>query len=542
MYNHSNRERTSVSDTSDQQGFNHELLRPQAIPYRSNRYQNQEPANFSQADPSRSFSHNPPSSPSSTLNIGSGYEQSPPYSNDNGRSSPLLQEHAPLPPGPVEYNPYPGDYREPNYVNASYASVGLNPTISPRTSPSIPVPHGPAPPSNFSRLTEEGSRQLGQEFQSPFYEAHSTGYRGNPQFSYVTTQMQQPVPVPQPPLHRYPHVQIHQNQEQQQQQQHHQYQPQHHLHHQQQQQQNQHEHLYQQQQNQHEHLYQQQHASRPMQASVPFMMAGLQQMTGGSAGVALNHAAFGAQILQTLAPGAAGYTNQILGDGHEKVKSFMRMPKYYFAVNHRYVLRKLILILMPFMNRTWGRQRGLGQDNSDGTSNGDGTCYLPPRDDVNAPDLYIPVMAFVTYVLVVGFVFGTRNAFKAEVLANYFSRGLGVLTMEVLIIKLLLYLINARPTPWLDVIAYRGYKFVGVVLTIVLGLLVPRLYVPALLYSATAMGIFLMRSHRRIILPRDMEQHESHELARRNAFLLFVCVLQYPIYWILARVLYVKTV
>lgn len=286
----------------------------------------------------------------------------------------------------------------------------------------------------------------------------------------------------------------------------------------------------------------QQNPSMPsMQSAVPFMMAGFQQLAGSTNAGNVNHAALGAQILETIAPGAAGYTSQIFGEGQSTSNTFMRIPKYYFAVNHRYVLRKLSLILMPFMNRTWSRQRGIDNGAFDGPRSEDGTSYLPPRDDVNAPDLYIPVMSFVTYVLVVGFVFGTRNAFKAEVLANYFSRGLGVLTMEVLVIKLLLYLINARPTSWLDVIAYRGYKFIGVVLTIALGLFVPRLYVPSLIYCATAMGIFLMRSHRRIILPRDMEMHESQDLARRNAFLLFVCVLQYPIYWILARVLYVKT-
>lgn len=284
-------------------------------------------------------------------------------------------------------------------------------------------------------------------------------------------------------------------------------------------------------------------ASQPihnaMQSAVPFMMAGLQQMTNQANGADAN--AFGAQLLQTFAPGAAGYTNNIIGQGQEKVKSFMRMPKYYFAVNNRYVLRKLLLILVPFRNRTWGRQRGMNQDAFDGTGGDGAVSYLPPRDDVNAPDLYIPVMAFLTYVLVVGYVFGTRNAFKAEVLANYFSKGLGVLTMEVLVIKLGLYLINARPTPWLDVIAYRGYKFVGVVLTIMLGLLLPKLYVPTLLYSATAMGIFLMRSHRRIILPRDVDMNQAQDLARRNAFLLFVCVFQYPIYWILARIVNVKS-
>ncbi|CAN8062406.1 unnamed protein product [Agarophyton chilense] len=267
----------------------------------------------------------------------------------------------------------------------------------------------------------------------------------------------------------------------------------------------------------------------PLQNGMAFVFAGMQQMASGSAPAAN----VGAQLFQTLAPGAMGYGNQLFGQGQERVSSFMKMPKYYFAVNHKYVLKKLILLLAPFRNRTWARQRGIDAAQFEVSGSDGATSYLPPRDDVNAPDLYIPVMSFLTYVLLVGFVFGMQEKFKAEILARYFSRGLGVLTLEVLIIKLGLYLINARPTPWLDVIAYRGYKFVGVVLTMSTGILVRRLYYPVLLYSATAMGIFLMRSHRRIILPRDMDSHQAHDLARRNFFLLFLSVLQYPVYWVL---------
>lgn len=36
--------------------------------------------------------------------------------------------------------------------------------------------------------------------------------------------------------------------------------------------------------------------------------------------------------------------------------------------------------------------------------------FLPPKDDINAPDLYIPVMSFVTYIITVSFMLGTRNA------------------------------------------------------------------------------------------------------------------------------------
>lgn len=266
-----------------------------------------------------------------------------------------------------------------------------------------------------------------------------------------------------------------------------------------------------------------------VQLAMPFLLANVPQMAANPA--AIN--AVGAQLFQSIVPGAAG-VNQWLGNGNsqERGNTFLRVPKDYFAVNHRYVLRKLSLILMPFLNRVWARRRGTDPAQFEGNAT-EVTKYLPPRDDVNAPDLYIPLMAFCTYVLMVGFVFGVRNQFHVQVLARYFSKGLGVLSLEVLVIKLGLYLINARPTPWLDVIAYRGYKFVGVVLTMILGLCMNKLYYPALIYSATAMGIFLMRSHRRIILPRDVDMMQTKELARRNAFLLFLSVLQYPIYWLL---------
>ncbi|KAI0557623.1 YIF1 [Gracilaria domingensis] len=281
---------------------------------------------------------------------------------------------------------------------------------------------------------------------------------------------------------------------------------------------------------QHPQISQQQPSqAQALQNGMAFVFAGMQQMASGGAPAAN----VGAQLFQTLAPGAMGYGNQLFGQGQERVNSFMKMPKYYFAVNHMYVLKKLALLLAPFRNRTWGRQRGMDAAQFEVSGSDGATSYLPPRDDVNAPDLYIPVMSFLTYVLLVGFVFGMQEKFKAEILARYFSRGLGVLTLEVLIIKLGLYLINARPTPWLDVIAYRGYKFVGVVLTMLTGILVRRLYYPVLLYSATAMGIFLMRSHRRIILSRDMDSHQAQDLARRNLFLLFLSVLQYPVYWVL---------
>ena len=51
--------------------------------------------------------------------------------------------------------------------------------------------------------------------------------------------------------------------------------------------------------------------------------------------------------------------------------------KSYFAVDTNYVLRKLSILLFPFSHRNW-----MLQYVSDSP--------VPPREDVNAPDLYIP--------------------------------------------------------------------------------------------------------------------------------------------------------
>jgi hypothetical protein len=43
-----------------------------------------------------------------------------------------------------------------------------------------------------------------------------------------------------------------------------------------------------------------------------------------------------------------------------------------------------------------------------------GHAPTSPVVQVNAPDLYIPLMAFVTYVLVAGLAHGVAGEFKAE--------------------------------------------------------------------------------------------------------------------------------
>lgn len=61
------------------------------------------------------------------------------------------------------------------------------------------------------------------------------------------------------------------------------------------------------------------------------------------------------------------------------------------------IRKKLQLLMFPFLpSINWQRVSKEGKT-------------LPPKDDPIAPDLYIPVMAFLTYVLTIGLALGTSG-------------------------------------------------------------------------------------------------------------------------------------
>lgn len=60
------------------------------------------------------------------------------------------------------------------------------------------------------------------------------------------------------------------------------------------------------------------------------------------------------------------------------------LVKTSFSVTNSYVLNKLRLILFPWRHKPWARQPRRS------TENGSVEGWQPPRDDINAPDLYIP--------------------------------------------------------------------------------------------------------------------------------------------------------
>jgi hypothetical protein len=133
--------------------------------------------------------------------------------------------------------------------------------------------------------------------------------------------------------------------------------------------------------------------------------------------------------------------------------------------------------VFPWRHKPWSRQ--MRRNEVSGAMEG----YKPPREDINAPDLYIPgtsppllagvnlVMAFVTYILLSAFLSGLQGHFNPEEFSVTASYAFAVALFEIVAVKLGCYLLSiGGQGQVLDLVAYGGYKFVGIVVTMVVRL------------------------------------------------------------------------
>ena len=232
------------------------------------------------------------------------------------------------------------------------------------------------------------------------------------------------------------------------------------------------------------------------------------------------------QYGSSLADQGKDYVNKNL----EKYVATSRL-KYYFAVDTAYVGKKLGLLLFPFTQSDWSIKY-----NSDEP--------VQPRFELNAPDLYIPSMAFVTYVLVAGIVLGTQNRFTPEQLGIQASSALVWLIIELVVIMLSLYIMNVNTSlKYTDVIAYCGYKFVGMIFSLIAGLIfLSNGYYLVLLWFGITISVFLIRTLRVQLLSQTDSDGFSRGSKRSWYLILSISLIQ-PImmWWITSHIIFHKS-
>ena len=81
--------------------------------------------------------------------------------------------------------------------------------------------------------------------------------------------------------------------------------------------------------------------------------------------------------------------------------------------------------------------------------------------------MYIPIMALITYILLSTVLAGIRGSFHPELLGSITSTAIFVILFEIIVLKIAMYMLAiTNDSQLLDLVAYSGYKFVGVIVTL----------------------------------------------------------------------------
>jgi hypothetical protein len=168
----------------------------------------------------------------------------------------------------------------------------------------------------------------------------------------------------------------------------------------------------------------------------------------------------------------------------------LQSMRFYWNVTNSYVMKKVFLIIFPFRHKAWSRQLMI----SENTGQIEG--FKPPRLDINCPDMYIPVMSYVTYILLVATIMGFENRFTPEILGITGTTALFFCFLQTIFLRLGIYLLNISTVDPIitltDLVAYPGYSFVALIFVQLSSFLISNtiLRVVVFIYASIALGWF----------------------------------------------------
>ncbi|KAJ3670141.1 hypothetical protein LUZ60_010465 [Juncus effusus] len=227
--------------------------------------------------------------------------------------------------------------------------------------------------------------------------------------------------------------------------------------------------------------------------------------------------------------GFSAYGEKFFGSNSEfqsNISRYFSNPQYYFNVNEQYVWNKLKVVLLPFLYR--GHWTRIAEPV------GGVRAFKPPIYDINAPDLYIPFMAFGTFVILSCFSLGFVGKFTPDVLNIQFTRALFGWIFQIILLKIILSSIGSSEVPFLDLASYSGYSFTYLSLALISRVFWGFSYYFVTAWMSLCMGVFLVKTMKRVIFS-EMRSYERNS-GRQHYLLLFMALVQFPVFFWLGRV------
>ncbi|KAH9385157.1 protein transport protein YIF1 [Nematocida major] len=182
--------------------------------------------------------------------------------------------------------------------------------------------------------------------------------------------------------------------------------------------------------------------------------------------------------------------------------------KRYFQIDNSYLLRKMLLIFYPYSIDQW--------------------MHCTNRDisavPVSQPDLYIPLMSVITYILFVACELEVEDKFEPETLGKITTKSLVLALLEAAGIKAGSFFFEATALNITDIVSFIGYKYVTIIaikiFTKILNVLIAKIL---LIYLMVSFALFLGRSLKHFLISNE---HEITAKKRKMYFLFFIVILE----------------
>lgn len=190
--------------------------------------------------------------------------------------------------------------------------------------------------------------------------------------------------------------------------------------------------------------------------------------------------------------------------------SFSRFDsiRRYFQIDNLYLLRKLLLIVYPYNTDRWLQ-----------CTHRDVSSVL-----ISHPDLYIPFMSIITYILLVACELELQDKFNPEALGKITTKSLILGLLEAALIKGASFFFDSASLNLCDIMSFVGYKYVTIVLIKILSnisnIIIGKL---SSVFLVISFALFLGRSLKYFLISND---HEIMSKKRKMYFLFFIVLVE----------------
>ena len=164
--------------------------------------------------------------------------------------------------------------------------------------------------------------------------------------------------------------------------------------------------------------------------------------------------------------------------------------------------------------------------------------YALPIVDENAPDLYLPTMSLVTYVILCAFFYGTSGKFNPELLSDILTKCVVTQLAEVLALRFGFYLMEAPVSNVLDFCSVTGYKYLGLSVSLLLShffRLTKMGYYMVFLYTATSVSYLMMK-----VMANNIPRTTASTGPKREVMVLLFAASQLATMWFLSETKFLK--